>query len=331
MVSNTIMIVSRDSSECQNVRLPDAPTPRRGVSFDLSVSRRTVSRYPADPSGREVLLRSSSSAVHLSGSGGKRRHPRARTAPPHLEILPWNPLCALENLVASGDRLRRRRPASRRVLVERLLTQPTYPEMLGLRVERREDWFPWLIAATLFAKPISADIARRTIRLLLSKQVTTPEAVVECGWEGLVAILDAGGYVRYDFSTADRLLTIAAALPRDRLQVLVTRASSSKEIGERLTAIKGIGPKTVSIFLRELRGVLRMDPPVSPEATKSASRLGIRLKGARLSRGDLSRLESILVRTWIEHCRRERWQTCPAAEFCGCAPKESRARATLRS
>jgi len=31
--------------------------------------------------------------------------------------------------------------------------------------------------------------------------VTTPDKILEKGWDGLVRILGEGGYVRYDFST----------------------------------------------------------------------------------------------------------------------------------
>jgi len=199
--------------------------------------------------------------------------------------------------------------------------------MLGLSVEKEGDWFPWLIAAVLFAKPISVDIARRTIRLLLNEGVTTPEAIVECGWEGLVAILDAGGYVRYDFSTADRLLALAQALPRDRLRRIRARAPTAEALERRLTEIKGVGPKTVNVFLRELRGVWDLDLPLSEEARSAARKVGLAVSALRLPKKSLARLESVLVRTWIEHCKRGRWETCPAGDGCGCASKRGRSSA----
>ena len=45
--------------------------------------------------------------------------------------------------------------------------------------------------------------------------VTTPEAIVAAGWDRLVEILDAGGYVRYDFSTASSLLEAMAKLMKN--------------------------------------------------------------------------------------------------------------------
>ena len=208
---------------------------------------------------------------------------------------------------------------ARGALVRRLLAQPTYPELLGLDVGDPDDWFPWFMAASLFAKPISAAAARTTAQLLLKEGVRSATAIERRGWDGLVTILDLGGYVRYDFSTATKLLAIAAALPEERLRNLVQQ-SSATEVETELTKIKGVGPKTVTIFLRELRGVGGPPVPISEEALAAAKRLRLRLD-ARTRRGrELSRLESVLVRTWVEHCKRGRWETCPAGTLCGCSP-----------
>lgn len=216
----------------------------------------------------------------------------------------------------------RRSAAARRGLVRALLMQKTYPELLGLNVDDPEDWFPWFVASSLFAKPISAAAARVTALLLFKERIVSPAAIERCGWEGLVTILDLGGYVRYDFSTATKLLAIAAALPGDRLRRIVTGAVSAKDVVEQLTEIKGVGSKTVQIFLRELKGVGGPQIPLSDEARAAAKRL--RLKESDWAGRDRSRIEGILVRIWIEHCRRGRWQTCPAGAMCRCAPKASR-------
>jgi endonuclease III len=215
----------------------------------------------------------------------------------------------------------RRQIVAQRARVRRLLAQPTYPEMLGLDLGRKADWFPWFIAASLFAKPISAAVARAAADRMFKNGVTSPRSVRQRGWNRLVALLDLGGYVRYDFSTATKLLAIAAALPGDRLQRLITEARTLDEIRETLTAIKGVGPKTVEIFLRELRGIGHHLPlAASPEARMAARRLRIDMDALRLPARQFARLESVLVRIWIEHCRRHRWQTCPAGAACGCAP-----------
>jgi len=72
--------------------------------------------------------------------------------------------------------------------------------------------FKWFLAAKLFGARISTGIAVRTFREFERRGVVTPEGILATGWNGLVSILDAGGYVRYDFSIATRLLTIMEKL-----------------------------------------------------------------------------------------------------------------------
>jgi len=43
-------------------------------------------------------------------------------------------------------------------------------------------------------------------------KVITPDAIIGTGWDGLVEILDTGGYTRYDFKTATKLLEIMQML-----------------------------------------------------------------------------------------------------------------------
>ncbi|HII40961.1 MAG TPA: hypothetical protein HA326_07080 [Thermoplasmata archaeon] len=214
----------------------------------------------------------------------------------------------------------RRNAGAQRQLVRALLAQKTYPELLNLNIGDPEDWFPWFVASSLFAKPISAAAARTTALLLFKEEVASPEAIERCGWDGLVTLLDLGGYVRYDFSTATKLLAIAAALRGERLRGILTNAGSAADVERELTRIKGVGPKTVAIFLRELRGAGGPPIPVSDEARAAAKRLRLNLKEMHAKGRELSRLESVLVRTWVEHCKRGRWQTCPAGTICGCAP-----------
>jgi len=67
----------------------------------------------------------------------------------------------------------------------------------------------------LFGARISTDTAVRTYKEFERHKVTSPEAVLKTGWDGLVRILDEGGYVRYDFLTASKLLKIMDDLKKD--------------------------------------------------------------------------------------------------------------------
>ena len=75
--------------------------------------------------------------------------------------------------------------------------------------------FKWFLASKLFGARISTDIAIRTYKEFERSGVTPLEAILKTGWDGIVQILDDGGYVRYDFSTATKLLEIMEDLQKD--------------------------------------------------------------------------------------------------------------------
>lgn len=67
----------------------------------------------------------------------------------------------------------------------------------------------WFLAATLFGTRISAHVAERTFRLLSGAGINRITDAGRREWDSLVALLDAGGYDRYDFRTATRLQAIS--------------------------------------------------------------------------------------------------------------------------
>jgi hypothetical protein len=139
--------------------------------------------------------------------------------------------------------------------------------------------FKWFLAAVLYGTRISESLATRTWRAFAARGVLTPDRILATGWDGLVGILDAGGYVRYDYKTATKLLDVCAALMRDyggNLDALHAAAADPRDLENRLKALgKGIGDTTVAIFLRELRGIwVKAEPPLSPLALAAAKSLG---------------------------------------------------------
>lgn len=188
----------------------------------------------------------------------------------------------------------------------------SYPEELGLDLRKPADRFNWFLASLLFGKRISAGIALRTFREFERRGYITPEKILEAGWTKLVKALDEGGYVRYDFSTADKLLEVCKRLKEEGgLERLHASAKDPEDLMRRLTEFKGIGPTTASIFLRELRGIWeKADPPLSPLAREVAERLGIR--GERR----MKELEPRLVRLGLEYCKRKKCVSCPVSRKC---------------
>lgn len=69
--------------------------------------------------------------------------------------------------------------------------------------------FKWLLAAILFGARISGRIAVQTYNEFARENLLTPNKLLRRGWNGLVEVLDRGGYVRYDFKTATKLLESA--------------------------------------------------------------------------------------------------------------------------
>ena len=155
-----------------------------------------------------------------------------------------------------------------------------YAATLGINLARNGgERFKWFLAATLYGARISEPLATRTWREFAARGVLTPQRIADTGWDGLVAILDAGGYVRYDFKTATKLLAVCATLLRDYagdLDALHAAASGPRDLEARIKALgKGIGDTTVAIFLRELRGIWsKAAPPLSPLTLAAAQTLG---------------------------------------------------------
>jgi endonuclease III len=110
--------------------------------------------------------------------------------------------------------------------------------------------------------------------------VLTPQRLLETGWKGLVKILDEGGYTRYDFKTADKLLEVMQNLSvmyNGMVSLIHEQAADSKELENRIRELgKGVGEVTANIFLRELRGVWeKADSNPTVLAILAASKLKI--------------------------------------------------------
>jgi endonuclease III len=188
----------------------------------------------------------------------------------------------------------------------------SYSDELGLDLTKPEDRFKWFLASVLFAKRISAETAKETYLYFEQEELTSPDAILQAGWDRLVEVLDSGGYTRYDFSTATNLLGIAKTLSEKygSLERLHAESSSLRDLENRLQEFKGVGPVGVNIFLRELRGIWeKAKPNPSSMAVVTAERIG-------LDPADVERYESQLVRLNLEYCKKRRSSECPLGNNC---------------
>lgn len=195
---------------------------------------------------------------------------------------------------------------------EALSTLQSYSNELNLDLSKAEDRFKWFLASVLFAKRISAQTAKETYLYFEQEELTSPEAILEAGWDRLVEVLDYGGYTRYDFSTATNLLGIAKMLKEKygNLERLNAESSGPEDLERRLQEFKGVGPVGRNIFLRELRGIWeKAKPKPSPMAVATAQKIG-------LNPEDVERFESQLVRLNLDYCKKRRSSECPLKEKC---------------
>jgi hypothetical protein len=162
-----------------------------------------------------------------------------------------------------------------------------YSEVLGINVSsgKEEEIFRWFLAAILFGAPITEKAVVKTYGSFEKQGVPTPKRILETGWEGLVKILDEGGYARYDYKTADKLLEVTGNIVNKyggSLCRLYREASDARDLEARLKALgKGVGDVTVSIFLRELRDVWeKADPRPTELVVNGAVKLGILEEGS---------------------------------------------------
>ena len=90
----------------------------------------------------------------------------------------------------------------------------SYATMLGIDLSGlgADETYKWFLAAVLYGARITESVATRTWHEFERSGVLTPQRMLDTGWDGLVAILDRGGYVRYDYKTATKLLEINRAL-----------------------------------------------------------------------------------------------------------------------
>lgn len=228
---------------------------------------------------------------------------------------------------------------SKEQLIEKILTLGgKFSSEIGINLSQGDskEIFKWFLASKLFGARIGTTIAIKTYQEFERERLLTPAKITEAGWDGLVRVLDAGGYVRYDYSTATKLLEIMQDLIdqyQGSLNNLHDAATDEKDLEVQLKSLgKGIGDVTVNIFLRELRGIWpKANPSPSPLAELAADRLGLIKPGEDslktleaiwsqhpVSGHEFTDFEAALVRLGKDYCKGLKTQSCPLKSDCGC-------------
>jgi len=210
---------------------------------------------------------------------------------------------------------------------------------IELREKNPDEIFKWFLASILYGARIGEKIATNTYYEFEKRNVLTPEKILETEWDGLVEILDKGGYVRYDFKTATKLLNIMKTIQDNydnNINNIHEAVSDFQDLENKLIEMPGIGPTTANIFLRELRGIWeKADPNLSSFAEAAAYNLGLLnyvAENSKQKRENLNLLKEIwnknkkegysfsdfeacLVRLGKDFCRKKQ-TTCPLRTFC---------------
>jgi len=203
-----------------------------------------------------------------------------------------------------------------------------YSAGLGIDVDAGEaEVERWFVAAALFGARISARVAERAFGVLAAAGLARIGQLRHVPAADLIGMLDAGGYARYDFRTATRLLQLCEVIG-DRYDgqvgLIGRRFAAYPELRAALDALPGWGPVTIGLFLRELRGVWPgADPPLDERAAAAARHLGLAcaqagvsgLAGLAAACGlDVRDLECGLVRLGLAHGRA--MAGCPGGQAC---------------
>ena len=214
----------------------------------------------------------------------------------------------------------------------------TYSEMLGINLKssKSTEIFKWFLASVLFGARISESIAIKTYKKFEERGVLSPDKIIDTGWDDLVIILDEGGYVRYDFKTATKLLEVSGNLLKNyegNLNTLHSKAKGARDLEKKLMSLgKGVGQVTVAIFLRELRGIWKRADPLPATLTVEAARnLGFTKENTgedilqdlkslwnrfKMEGKDFVHFETALLKLGKDWCRKRKCQQCLFSSFC---------------
>jgi endonuclease III len=209
--------------------------------------------------------------------------------------------------------------AARKQVVRSLLKHAgtTYADEAGIRLKDQPmPLFQLLTLCMLASKPIDATIAMRAARELFRAGLRTPQSVLKADRAVMISAFGRAHYVRYDESSATRLVDIASAVRDDYggdLRRLPTH--DVKATIRLLKQFKGIGDTGADIFLREVQDVWTWARPYfDKRAVTAARQLGLPTDpdelGALAPRNN-AKLAAALVRVSLDDELREKVTSQP--------------------
>ena len=142
------------------------------------------------------------------------------------------------------------------------MTRSITASALGIELTPEDDssLFKWFIASFLMGKRIQAPIAAQAYKVIVEEQGRdTARKLQHCTSRELVTMLGRAHYVRYDESTAQRLLDLSAKLNAEyggKISHIRSASADRKAFEKRLCEFDGVGPKTIEIFMRDAAKVL---------------------------------------------------------------------------
>ena len=199
----------------------------------------------------------------------------------------------------------------RKQVVRRLLkvAGTTYAAEAGVRIsDKPMPLFQLLVLCMLASKPIGATIAMRAGHELFTDGLRTPKAVLDADRRTMIDAFGRAHYVRYDESSATRLIEIAQRVLDEYsgdLREIARRSDNKIDIAKRmLKQFKGIGDIGADIYLREVQDVWTwVRPYFDRRAARAAKALGLPTDptklGALAPRAN-ARLAAALVRASLD-------------------------------
>lgn len=155
----------------------------------------------------------------------------------------------------------------------------TYSSSLGIDLSIKEpiQVFRWFLASLLFGARIGQKIAIKTYGEFVKRGLDNPVAIVDSGIHDLIKAEGRGGYARYDYRTATKIIGATETVIdkyNGNLNELERSATGPRDLESKLIEFKGVGPTTVGIFLREMRDIWeKADPPLGDLAISAAKDL----------------------------------------------------------